>query len=135
MLQILVDHNLEGDAELLFAVLTQDGWAQLLELKFVYFADVGLDVESDDTTVWEFAQTRGMLLLTNNRNDNDETSLTATIRRANDPAALPVLTVANPRRLKEAEYRQAIADSLVEVLFYLENFSGTGRLFLPPQSP
>jgi hypothetical protein len=43
------------------------------------------------------------------------------------------LTVANPRRLEEPDYRREVAESLVEVLFYLDNFFGKGRLYLPPQ--
>jgi hypothetical protein len=132
-MQVLIDHNLVGDAEVLFGLLLKDGWVELLDLQFVYFKDVGLSVESDDTTIWRFAQAQGMLLLTNNRNDDDETSLTATIRRENRLDSLPVLTVANPRRLEEPGYRREVAESLVEALFYLENFFGTGRLYLPPQ--
>ena len=132
-MQVLVDHNLVGDSEALFGLLVKDGWVELLDLQFVYFADVELDVASDDTTIWRLAQARGMLLLTNNRNDDDETSLTATIRRENTVDSLPVLTVANPSRLEEPDYRREVTESLVEVLFYLENFFGTGRLYLPLQ--
>ena len=62
---------------------------------------------------------------------SDETSLTATIRRENTEAALPVLTVANPARLKESAYRKTIAVRIAEILFYLEDYLGTGRLFIP----
>ena len=130
-MQILIDVNLEGDAELLFAVLVKEGWAELLDLAFVYFPEAALPADSDDTTVWRYAQTNGMLLLTNNRNDEDETSLTATIRRENAAASLPVLTVANLLRLKEFAYRRAVAERIAEILFYLEDYLGTGRLFIP----
>ena len=130
-MQILIDVNLEGDAELLFAVLVKEGWAELLDLAFVYFPEAALPADSDDTTVWRYAQTNGMLLLTNNRNDEDETSLTATIRRENAAASLPVLTVANLSRLKEFAYRRAVAERIAEILFYLEDYLGTGRLFIP----
>ena len=130
-MQILIDVNLEGDAELLFAVLVKEGWAELLDLAFVYFPEAALPADSDDTTVWRYAQTNGMLLLTNNRNDEDETSLTATIRRENAAASLPVLTVANLSRLKEFAYPRAVAERIAEILFYLEDYLGTGRLFIP----
>ena len=130
-MQILIDVNLEGDAELLFAVLVKEGWAELLDLAFVYFPEAALPADSDDTTVWRYAQTNGMLLLTNNRNDEDETSLTATIRRENAATSLPVLTVANLSRLKEFAYRRAVAERIAEILFYLEDYLGTGRLFIP----
>lgn len=130
-MQILIDVNLEGDAELIFALLVKEGWAELLELEFVYFTEASLPADSDDTTVWRSAQAKGMLLLTNNRNADDETSLTTTIRRENTEAALPVLTVANPTRLKESAYRKMIAERIAEILFYLEDYLGTGRLFIP----
>lgn len=130
-MQILIDHNLRGDAELLFGAMVKEGWAALLDLEFVYFEETPLTPDSDDTTIWRLAQERGMILLTNNRNDDDETSLTATIRRENTSASLPVLTIASPLRLKEFEYRRSVARRLAEILFYLENHLGTGRLYLP----
>lgn len=130
-MQILIDINIAGDAELLFAFLVKEGWAELLDLEFVYFTEAALPADSDDTTVWRYAQEQGMLLLTNNRNEEDETSLTATIRRENTEAALPILTVANPSRLKESAYRRAVAERIAEILFYLEDYLGTGRLFIP----
>jgi hypothetical protein len=130
-MQILVDINIQGDAELLLAFLVKEGWAELLDLEFVYFAEASLPDDSDDTVIWRYAQTEGMLLLTNNRNEEDETSLTATIRRENTDSSLPVLTVANPSRLKESAYRRAVAERIAEILFYLEDYLGTGRLFIP----
>jgi hypothetical protein len=130
-MQILVDHNLEGDADQLSALLSKEGWAELLGLEFVCFADVALDVESDDTTVWRFAQAHGMLILTLNRNNEGETSLTATIRRENTPSSLPVITVASQNCLKEQSCRQAAALRLAEIVTYLERYLGTGRLYIP----
>lgn len=130
-MQILVDHNLEGDAEQLANWLNREGWADLLELEFVYFADMALDARSDDATVWRLAQAYGMLLITLNRNDDDETSLTATIRRENKPSSLPVITVANPDCLKEPACRAAAALQLAEIVTYLERYLGTGRLYIP----
>ena len=103
----------------------------MLDLEFVYFRDALLSSDIDDTKLWRFAQARGMILLTYNRNDDDETSLTATIRRENTAASLPILTIANPLRMKEAAYRQTVAEALAGVLFYLENYFGAGRIFIP----
>jgi hypothetical protein len=130
-MQILVDHNLEGDALLLLAALDQEGWTELLGLKFVRFIEVGLDTSSDDATVWRFAQTQGMLLITLNRNDENETSLTATIRRENTASSLPIITVANPACLKEASCRLAAALRLAEIVTYIDRYLGTGRLYIP----
>jgi len=95
-MQLLIDHNIEGFAPLLLGVLAKEGWAELLHLTFVYFSDTALQVDSDDTTVWGYAQSTGALLLTSNRNRQDDTSLQATIERENHPAALPVITLKSP---------------------------------------
>jgi hypothetical protein len=41
-MQILIDYNLEGDADLLIATLQQDGWTDLLLLEFVHLRDTPL---------------------------------------------------------------------------------------------
>lgn len=74
---------------------------------------------------------RVMLILTDNRNDDDDTSLAAVISRENNEAALPVVTVGDSQRLKESAYRQKTAVSLAEIVMYLENYRGTGRIFIP----
>jgi len=130
-MQILVDHNLKGLAPLLFETLKKDGWVDLLNLEFIYFADIGLPIETKDDELWRMAQSQGMVILTNNRNRKDETSLTAVISRENTEASLPVITVGDADRLKESDYRQAAALSLAEIITYLENYLGTGRVFIP----
>jgi hypothetical protein len=41
------------------------------------------------------------------------------------------VTVGNADRLAESGYRQAAALRLAEILFYLEDNLGAGRLFIP----
>jgi predicted nuclease of predicted toxin-antitoxin system len=130
-MQILIDYNLEGDADLLIATLQQDGWTDLLLLEFIHLRDTPLGPEAKDNDIWHYVQTQGMILLTNNRNRDDDTSLQATMERENTSDSLPLLTIANPLRLKESSYRQAVAERLAEILAYLENHLGTGRLYLP----
>lgn len=70
-------------------------------------------------------------LLTNNRNNENEISLEATIRRENTAQSLPVITVSDKDKLADAEYRQRAIASLVEIILYPEKNLGTGRLFIP----
>jgi len=70
-------------------------------------------------------------LITNNRNDEDETSLAATIERENTPNSLPVITVSRVNRLRIADYRQRAVYKLVEIIIYPEKHLGTGRLYIP----
>lgn len=54
-----------------------------------------------------------------------------TIREANTPTSLPVLTIGNADRLLEKAYRERCAIRLVEIRLDLENYVGTGRVFIP----
>jgi hypothetical protein len=130
-MQLLIDHNIEGFASLLFGVLAKEGWVELLQLRCLYFSDAVLPLDSDDATVWQYAQREGALLLTSNRNRADETSLQATIERYNHPGALPVITLSHPERLWSPAYRVRVALKIVEIILYLDSYRGTGRLFVP----
>ena len=130
-MKILVDINLKGHAALLFATLQEDGWVELLDLNFVYFSATPLAYDSDDATVWRYAQAQHALLLTDNRNHQGEDSLQATLERENHPQALPVLTVGNKERLNNSDYRARVAEGIANVILYLDNFRGTSRVFLP----
>jgi hypothetical protein len=91
-----------------------------------------LPFESNDREVWRFAQANHMILLTANRNMEDETSLEQTLRDENTMTSLPVLTVGNQERiLYEIPYRERCAERLVDVMLDLENYIGVGRVFIP----
>ena len=62
MTTILVDHNMEGDAALLWGTIAGDGWLEIVPMRIVTFADVNLPVYSSDRVVWGFAQEHRMLL-------------------------------------------------------------------------
>ena len=130
-MQILIDHNIEGFAPLLLGVLVKEGWVELLQLQFLYFSETALQADSDDTTIWRYVQGVGALLLTSNRNRQDDTSLQATIERENYPAALPVLTLSHPERLWVPAYRLQVALKIAEIIIYLDHYRGTGRLYVP----
>jgi hypothetical protein len=102
-----------------------------LGLKFVYLEELGLENKTPDDELWRLAQRKGMIILTDNRNHKDETSLAAVIERENNPQALPVLTVARVKKLPDATYRHRVAKRLVEIIFELDNYRGTGRIFIP----
>jgi predicted nuclease of predicted toxin-antitoxin system len=77
---ILADHDIEGKARLLYHALRNDGWTDLCAVRMILFADVGLADNSTDRDVWRFAQRNGMILLTGNRNMENENSLEQTLR-------------------------------------------------------
>lgn len=129
--KFLSDHDIEGYAQLLWGTLASVGWLELLRLELVTFRDIDLPVNSSDREVWCFAQAHGFILITNNRNMKDETSLEYTIREENQADSLPVLTIGNVERLTDLGYREQCADVLVEISLNLENHLGRGRIYIP----
>lgn len=127
----LIDHNLEGHALLLAGILDKE-LSELLAIRFVRFDEIGLSIQSSDREVWHFAQTHQMILLTANRSRKGEDSLEQVMREENTPTSLPIVTVGNSDRLLfDSDYRERCADSLIEIVFDIENYKGVGRLFIP----
>jgi hypothetical protein len=121
----------EGHVFFLEAGLEETGWNRFLEIKFIRLRDCGLADNSLDREVWRFVQEHRLLLITNNRNNDGETSLQTTITRENTPGSLPVITVSNKESLRFTDYRQRAIDALVNIILYPEDFRGAGRVFIP----
>ncbi len=128
---ILADHDIEGKARLLYHILKSEGWTSLCPVRMILFADVGLADNSTDREVWRFAQRNGMILLTGNRNMENENSPEQTLRNENTPESLPVLTISSVGRLDSRLYRQMCAERIMEIILYLEDYLGTARIFIP----
>lgn len=131
MITVLVDHNIEGQAIILWGSMAAEGWLELFPLKLVCFSDVGLPFDSSDRDVWRFAQENGLILMTDNRSMYGKDSLEQTIRDENTATSLPVLTIGNVARLDEKIYRERCITRLIEILLELDNYWGTGRIYLP----
>jgi len=127
----LVDHNLEGHARRLWDVLTAEGWSDLLSLRMTTFHEEELALNADDRAVWHYAQEHGMLLLTSNRNMDGDDSLERTVREENTSTSLPVITIGRIDSLRDSAYRIRCARRLVEIVLYLEQYLGAGRLYIP----
>jgi hypothetical protein len=132
---ILADANCEGHLALLLR-LFQEGWRhdvwESLHLPPVSLVDLGLQLDASDRDLWEACQREQVVLLTANRNDVGPDSLEATIQQHNTPTSLPVFTLANEQRvLRDRLYAAAVADRLLEFLFDIDRYRGTGRLYVP----
>src|SRR5262249_11390275 len=114
MITVLVDHNMEGQAILLWGALAAEGWLDLVPLRLLTFGEVGLAFDSDDRTVWRFVQAQRMLLLTDNRSMKGPDSLEQTLREERTSTTLPVITIGSLDRLDEQAYRERCATRLVE---------------------
>ena len=131
MSTLLVDQDIEGQVLILWGALAAEGWLELCSLELVTFVQAGLPVDSNDRTVWRFAQAHNMILLTHNRNMNDADSLEQTIREENTPTSLPVITLGRVDRLRERAYRERCVVRLIEIGLDIEQYVGTGRIFIP----
>ena len=131
MSTMLVDQDIEGQVLILWGALAAEGWLELCPLELVTFAQAGLPVDSNDRTVWRFVQAHNMILLTHNRNMNDADSLEQTIREENTPTSLPVITLGRVDRLRERAYRERCVVRLIEIGLEIEQYLGTGRIFIP----
>lgn len=110
--------------------MSAEGLQGLLPIGLTTFADVGLAFDSNDRTVWRFAQEHGMVLLTDNRNMSGADSLEQTIREESRQDSLPVLTIGSVERIVEKEYRERCAFRLIEIILDLESYLGAARLYI-----
>jgi predicted nuclease of predicted toxin-antitoxin system len=130
-MRFLVDYNLDGYAAVLLGVLAKSGWLELLPIQFITFRDVQLPMDSSDRTVWQYAQTHQMLILTANRNMKGNDSLEQVMREENSPQAYPIVTIGDLSRFDEAEYRERTVNRIIEIVLDLDNYMGVGRVFIP----
>lgn len=118
---LLADKNVEGHQARVATILGPSGLRQALAdlgLEFATFAQAGFERNMDDRTLWQRCQEDGWVLFTDNRNDDGETSLQATLASLWSPGKFPVLTLANKRRFEQdAEYRRQTAEDVAELLF------------------
>ncbi len=138
---LLADHNVEGHVDRIFDVLFANGYSEVwedLDLDIESCRSLGIPESTDDRTLWDLCQERGLSLVTANRNHEDANSLEAAIRdgKATD---LPVYTIGDADRLlNDSEYALSAGLSLLEYIFELErspeSILGTGRLFLPKKT-
>ncbi len=135
MRAILADKNNEGHVTAIVRRLERDPWDELwadMRLSVLTFSHLGLGEETPDVLVWRACQQQQALLITINRNAHGPDSLEETIRRHNTPLSLPVFTLANADRvLQDRDYLDRVAESLMEYLVDIDNYRGTGRLYLP----
>ncbi|HEY7312305.1 MAG TPA: hypothetical protein VH643_23275 [Gemmataceae bacterium] len=135
MKAILSDVNIEGHVQALYNVLESTTWRgvwTLFNLPLYTFPDLGLVPETPDVVLWQVCQQQEIILITANRNDDGPDSLESAIRTMNTVHSLPVFTIANARQvLHSREYAERVVEKLLDYLIDIDNFRGTGRLFLP----
>src|SRR5205814_60732 len=82
---------------------------------------------TSDRDLWHFCQSRGVYLLTDNRNASGRDSLEETIHEFNTFTCLPVFTISDRDRLiNERSYAERVIATLFDRLIDAENLKGTG---------
>ncbi len=132
---ILADNHLQRHAEVLVGILESEEWRELwhaVNTPLLTFRDLGLPPDISDADLWQKCQRDEIVLLTANRNSDAPDSLEATIRASNKPESLPIMTIANYRKvLKSREFAIRTAVRLLDYLLNIDSVRGTGRLFIP----
>jgi hypothetical protein len=132
---LLSDINIQGQVAILRLILEGAEWGGIwaeLALTILTFADVGLVPQTPDVLIWRLCQERGLILLTGNRNDDGPDSLESTIRNENRPDSLPVFTLADVEAVRHSRaYAERVVEKLIDYLVNIDNYRGTGRLYLP----
>jgi hypothetical protein len=72
-----------------------------------------------------------MLLLTANRNAKEEDSLEQVMREENQPTSFLIITIGDPDRVNESDYRKRCVERLVKIVIDIQDYMGAGRLFIP----
>jgi len=132
---LLADANVIGYVESLVEAMKVPEWIDFwdqLHLELFRFEDVGLVPKSKDTAIWKVCQSEGLILVTDNRNNNSADSLEAAIARFNQPDSLPVFTISDLGKIRiNRDYAQRVVVRAYDYLVRMDSLLGTGRLYLP----
>lgn len=132
---ILGDVNLEGHIQVLLRVWQGEDWREFwadLNLVVLTFEDLGLAHDAPDSLVWQTCQQHQAVLITSNRNADGPSSLEVTIRDQNGPDSLPVFTIADAKQVPHSpSYARRVAERLLQSFYDIDNYRGTGRLYVP----
>ena len=131
MISVMLDNDIAGHRDLFEGTLHSTGWDEYRLVKFITMQEAGIADDAPDSEVWRFCQQRGLILLTANRNLDDESSLEQTLREDNTPESLPIVTVSAPQRIFEPEYRERCMHALIGIVLDLDNCLGAARLYIP----
>jgi hypothetical protein len=134
---LLTDVNVQGHLPFLHRLIVKLRLEDLLVslgLALTTFPDLGLDRHTDDRAIWNYCQANGWVLLTDNRNNEDEDSLQATLQDSWREGHLPVMTFANKGKFEASDaYALAVAEDVVDILVgvFSESVRDQPRIFVP----
>jgi hypothetical protein len=131
---VMADNDVGGAMTVLRRILESAdhaGFLVLLGASFTDFESLGLPRDAADRIVWQSCQAAEVILVTGNRAGGPD-SLDQVIRDLADENSLPVLTIADQRRVaRDSAYANVTALRMLDFLERIESLRGTGRLFIP----
>jgi hypothetical protein len=134
---LLADVNVQGHLPYLKRIINGLGFLQILEdskITFMTFRELNLNPRMNDRDLWNYCQANDLVLFTENRNQEHEDSLSATILDSWHEGQLPVLTLANKGKFENsATYATLVAENVTEMLYciFCERKPGPPRIFVP----
>ena len=130
---VMEDNDVGGAVQVLRRILESAdnaAWLEILGVTFTDFESLGMSRDAADRVVWQTCQTADVVLITGNRTGGPY-SLDQVIHELSNDVSLPVLTIADPRRVtRDPAYANGIALRLLDFLERIDLLRGTGRLFL-----
>jgi hypothetical protein len=131
----LADINVGRQHRVLLSVCTSIAWRDIwtsLNLSVESFPTLGLSFDSPDSLVWKTCQQEQLVLVTGNRNKRGSESLESVIESENQPDSLPVITIADTKRvLQDRSYAELVAERLLDYLMRIDEVRGAGRIYIP----
>jgi hypothetical protein len=132
---ILPDVNAEDIVTNLRFVWRSAPWRELwfgLDLSIESLQTLHLAPDAPDQLIWRTCQEQRLVLITANRNPEGPETLDAVIQEENRPDCLPVMTLADPRRIQsDRAYAERTAERMLEYLLRIDEVRGVGRLYVP----
>jgi hypothetical protein len=132
---ILSDHDVEGQLEVLLSIWTAPNCIEVwqgLDCHVATFGSLGIRHDLPDSELWQYCQSSQFILLTGNRNADSDDSLERTSAQLNQPDSLPVLTIANAKRVAhDRQYAERVANAVLDFIVRLDELRGTRRLYVP----
>jgi hypothetical protein len=131
---VLADNDVGGAVAAMRRILESAEnatWLEILRVSFTDFESLGLSRDATDRDIWQTCQAADAVLVTGNRSGGPD-SLDQIIRELSDQTSLPVLTIADQRRVtRDPAYANLTAMRLLDFLDRIESLRGAGRLFIP----
>ena len=138
---LLADINVQGQLRQLRYLLDTVELGRILQslnIRLITFPEIRLDPNLDDRRLWEYCQSEGWVLFTDNRNRKGSGSLQRTLEEKWKAGDLPIITLSDKQSFQKNNngYSERVALDVAEVLFgvKLGEYRNQPRIYVPFRS-